>query len=91
MGKIAGVNFIAACAGIFTVAKAEPEKQPNFDKYTYMILDFRGGEPPQSERIQWKCWNDAIKASLSCYFVNGPLTGFRYVYHPKKFGKNPSQ
>jgi hypothetical protein len=86
VSKTVGSILVAACVAV-TVAKAEPEKQPNFDKYTYTIIDYRGVEPPVSERIQWKCWNDAAKASLSCYFVKGPLTGFRYVYRLKKYGE----
>jgi hypothetical protein len=78
------VTFLAAVYSAISLANAE--QQPNFDKYNYTIIDYRGAEPPLSERIQWRCWNEVAKASLSCYFVKGPLTSFRYVYRPKKYG-----
>jgi hypothetical protein len=73
---------IAVLLTMFAPA-AIAQVHPNDAKYEYTIRDYAGREPLGAERIQWECWDDKAKASLSCTFVHGSLLKFRYVYREK--------
>lgn len=76
--------FLAIVAGFFVPAAFAAENHPNFSKYEYAVVDYRGTQPVGADRIQWSCWDDKIRTWLNCSFVKGSLSEFRFVYRRKE-------
>jgi hypothetical protein len=78
-----------ACALAASASPSYAGPHPNYERYEYLVEDFYGSEPSDPEKRNWECYDDEVDASLSCVFIRGSLSRFRYIYRLKRIPQIP--